>query len=150
MIESRRRAYLEVMGFDIWAARLPEPDSNRLLLQPGEGDTLLICNLPDFAAGPFAGDVARALGGSVVWAWPDPEGLPESPVLEDAVGQYLFTRVVLFGAGPAKRMFKGEVPMVVGSARILVADSLEILAVDGAAKLAFWQQVCGKNGTRTG
>ena len=148
MIESRRRAYLEAMGFDIWSTRLHDPDANRLVLRPGEGDTLLICDSAEHAAGPFACDVSRALGGGAVWAWPDPEGRPESTPLEEAVGQYLFTRVVLFGARPGMRLFKGEVPMVVGSARVLVAESLEILAANGVAKQTFWKQVSGKDGSR--
>lgn len=148
MTESRRRAYLEAMGFDIWSARPHHPDSNRLVLQAGDGDTLLICDSAELAAGAFAGDVSRALGGGAVWAWPDPEGRPESIPLEEAVGQYLFTRVVLFGARPGMLLFKGEVPVVVGSARVLVADSLEVLAANGGAKQMFWKQVSGKDGAR--
>jgi len=143
MIESRRRAYLEVMGFDIWSVKPPEAEANRLLIQPGEGDTLLICDLPGVAENPFAGDIARALGGMVVWARPDPEGSSGSPALEDAVGQHLFTRVVLFGAGLSHQLFKGEAPVVVGSARILVTRRLEDLAESGRAKLAFWNQLSG-------
>lgn len=143
MIESRRLAYLDAMGFDIWAAKPPEPELNRLVLQAGDGDTLLICERPDLTAGRFAADVARALAGGVVWAWPDAEGNPGSPSLEEAVGQRLFTRVVLFGSGLQRQIFKGDIPMVVGSARILVTDGLEELAVRGSAKLAFWNLLSG-------
>jgi hypothetical protein len=145
MIESRRRAYLEVMGYDIWSARPPEPDSNRLIIQQGEGDTLLVCASPGAATSPFAGDVARVLGERVVWAWQDPEGRPESATLEEAVGQYLFTRVVLFGTELVRQLFKDGAPMVLGSARILVTAGLEDLAVSGAAKLEFWNQLSGKS-----
>jgi len=143
MIESRRRAYLEVMGYDIWSARLPEQESGRLLIRAGEGDTLLVCRSPEAAASPFAGDVARALGDRCVWAWPDPEGRPESATLEDAVGQYLFTRVVLFGPELVRQLFRGDAPMVLGSARILASADLEDLAVSGTAKREFWNQVSG-------
>jgi hypothetical protein len=145
MIESRRRAYLEVMGYDIWSARPPEPESNRLIIQQGEGDTLLVCSSPGAATSLFAGDVARAMGERVVWAWQDPDGRPESATLEEAVGQYLFTRVVLFGAGLALQLFNDEAPLVLGSARILVAAGLEDLAVPGTAKLEFWNQISGNN-----
>jgi len=143
MIESRRRAYLEAMGFDIWSAKPPEKEANRLLIQAGEGDTLLVSDLPAVAENPFAWDVARALGGAVVWASPDPEGRSGSPTLEDAVGQHLFTRVVLFGEGLSHQLFKSGTPLVVGSARILVTRRLEDLAENGRAKHAFWNQLSG-------
>ena len=149
MIESRRRAYLEAMGFDIWSAKPLEPVSNRLILQAGGGDTLLICEQPDLTANRFAADVARALAGKVVWAWPDPEGSPENPSLEEAVGQYLFTCVVLFGKELHRLMFKEGIPPVVGSARVLVTDGIEELAVRGSAKLAFWNQLSGSSGVRS-
>jgi len=145
MIESRRRAYLEAMGYDIWSAKLPEPESHRLLIQRGEGDTLLVCRSPAAANTPFAGDVARALGERVVWAWHDPESRPESTTLEEAVGQFLFTRVVLFGPDVVRHVFKDGAPMVLGSARILVAACLEDPAVPGTAKLEFWNQLCGRS-----
>jgi len=141
MIESRRRAYLEVMGYDIWSARLPETESNRLHIQPGEGDTLLVCASPDAATSVFADDVTRALGERVVWAWPDREDRPESVTLEDAVGQFLFTQVVLFGRGLMRHLFKGDAPVVLGSARLLVTAELDDLAVVGTAKREFWNQV---------
>jgi len=149
MIESRRRAYLEAMGFDIWFARPLESVSNRLVLQAGDGDTLLICEQPDLTATRFAADVARALAGKVVWAWPDPECRQDNPSLEEAVGQYLFTSVVLFGRELHRLMFKEGTPPVVGSARILVTDGLEELAVRGNAKLAFWNQLSGTSGVRS-
>jgi len=143
MIETQRRAYLQVMGFDVWLAKQPDPELNRLLVQPGEGDTLLVCSHPALAAGRFAGDVARALDERVVWAWPDPEGRLDMPTLEDAVGQYLFTRVVIFGASLAGQLFGGDVPIVVGSARVLEIADLQELAASGHAKLAFWNRISG-------
>lgn len=143
MTETRRRAYLEVMGFDVWLAKQPGPELNRLLVQPGEGDTLLVCSLPELAAGRIAGDVSRALDDRVVWAWPDPDGRLDMPTLEDAIGQYLFTRVVIFGTPLANQLFEGDVPMVVGSARVLEAAELAELAASGLAKLAFWNQIAG-------
>jgi hypothetical protein len=145
MIESRRRAYLDALGLDVWSIRPPQPEFGRLMLQPGEGGTLLVCDSPDATATRIAGDVARALAGEVVWAWPDPEGGPESPTLEQAIGQQLFSRVVLFGAGLGGQMFRGETPPVVGSASITVSDSLDELAVRGTAKQVFWKQLSGKS-----
>jgi len=145
MIESRRRAYLEVMGYDIWSARLPEAESNSLHIQPGEGDTLLVCASPDAATSVFAGDVTRALGDRVVWAWPDPESRPESVTLEVAVGQFLFTQAVLFGRGLMRHVFKGDAPVVLGSARLLVTAELDDLAGSGTAKREFWHQISGRS-----
>lgn len=145
MIESRRLAYLDAMGFDIWTAKPPESELNRLVLQAGDGDTLLICERPDLTASRFAADVGRALAGSGIWAWPDPAGCPGSLSLEEAVSQRLFTRVVLFGRGLQRQMFKCDIPLVVGSARIHATDGLEELAVRGSAKLAFWNLLSALN-----
>jgi hypothetical protein len=143
MIESRRRAYLDAIGLDVWSLRPPEPEFNRLLFQPGTGGTLLICDTPDATATRIAGDIARALGGEVVWAWPDPEGNPQSLTLEQAVDQYLFTRVVLFGTGLGRRMFLSGAPQVAGSAGVTVTDKLDELAVRGNTKQEFWKQLSG-------
>ena len=143
MIESQRRAYLEAIGLDVWSIRPARPESNRLLFQPGEGGTLLICADPDATATRIAVDIARTLAGDVVWAWPDPEGNPESPTLEQAVEHYLFTRVVLFGGGLARQLFKGDAPLIIASAGITVTEDLGELAVRGRAKRIFWRQLSG-------
>ena len=145
MIESRRRDYLQALGLEVWSVKPPEPELNRLLLQPGEGETLLICETPDQTASRIAGDIARVLAARVVWAWPDPAGDPGSPTLEQSVGQSLFTRVIVFGGALAQRVFKGEPPLVVASASITVAASLDELAVRGNAKQAFWNQLSGSS-----
>ncbi|MBT8048753.1 MAG: hypothetical protein HKN57_05030 [Xanthomonadales bacterium] len=142
MIELRRRAYLDAMGFDVWAVKPPAVATNRLILQAGDGDTLLICAQPDHTASRFAGDVARTLGGRVVWAWPDPEGSSDCPTLDEAVRQFLFTRVMLFGTGLARRIAGDEISPVVGSAFVQVTEDMEDLAVTGRAKRKFWNQLC--------
>ena len=143
MIESQRRAYLDAMGLDVWSIKPPEPEFDRLIFQPGEGSTLPICDAPETTATRIAGDIARALAGKVVWAWPDPEGSPQSPTLEQAVGQYLFTRVVLFGDGLARQLFRGDAPLVTDSASITVSIGLGDLAVRGNAKQILWKQLFG-------
>lgn len=143
MIESHRVAYLEALGLEVWKAKPAEPDYNRLVLQPGKGGTLLICERPEATATRIAGDISRALAGDAVWAWPDPDGGQELHRLEEAVSQQLFTRVVLFGKSLQQHLFKGEVPTVVGSAGIILAASLEDLAVQGSAKRALWKQIAG-------
>ena len=143
MIESQRRAYLDAMGLDMWSIKPPKPEFDRLIFQPGEGSTLLICDVPEATATRIAGDIVRALAGKVVWAWPDPEGSPQSPTLEQAVGQYLFTRVVLFGDGLARQVFRGDAPLVTDSASITVSIGLGDLAVRGNAKQILWKQLFG-------
>jgi hypothetical protein len=146
VIESQRRAYLDALGLDVWSIKPPEPQFDRLLFQPGEGSTLLICDAPEATATRIAGDIVRALAGKVVWAWPDPAGSPQSPTLEQAVGQYLFTRVVLFGDSLARQMFRGDAPPVTASASITVSDGLDELAVRGNAKHVLWMQLAGNSG----
>jgi len=146
VIESQRRAYLDALGLDVWSIKPPEPQFDRLLFQPGKGSTLLICDAPEATATRLAGDIARALAGKVVWAWPDPAGNPQSPTLEQAVGQYLFTRVVLFGDNLARKIFRGDVPLVTASASITVSDRLDELAVRGNAKHVLWKQLAGNSG----
>ncbi len=141
MMEARRRAYLQAIGLDVWTVK-PSPGSlDRLVLQPGSGRTLLICQAPEETAHRLAGDIARALDQDVVWAWPDPDGREENAPLKEAVGQHLFTRVVIFGAALANRVCKGEVPNVIDSASILVTRAVGELAVSGSAKHAFWEQM---------
>lgn len=140
-MESRRRAYLEAMGLDVWAIKPPPPQLDRLVLQPGNGQTLLLCQEPEETVQRIAADIARALDQDVVWAWPDPEGQAENASLEEAIGQHLFTRVVVFGANLANRVCKGELPRTIGSASILVTMTVNELAVRGSAKQAFWEQL---------
>ena len=145
MIESRRRAYLDAIGLDVWSIRPPKPEPDRLVLQPGAGGTLLICETPDATATRLAGDIARALAGEVVWAWPDQEGNPQSLSIDQAVDQCLFTRVILFGAELERRLFRSNAPMTAGSAIITISDSLDELAIRGKSKKVFWKQLSGKS-----
>lgn len=139
MIEPRRRAYLEALGFDVWVARPPPPEWDRLVVGPGQGSTLLVCASPEQSASRLAGDIARAVGGDPAWAWPDPEGSSESPGLEDAVKDGLFTRVVVFGESNAKQLFGGEAPAVVFSAQVGLATDIDELATRGTAKQQLWK-----------
>lgn len=160
MIEARRRAYLEAMGFDVWVARsaaqpIAEAGSQPglLVVGPGQGSTLLVCAEAAQTAGKFAADLTRALGGDPVWAWPDRGGDGDGPRdgsgdgggdslgLEAAIGARLFTRVVIFGADTARWLFEEAVPEVVASAAVSTLDGLEELAVSSAAKRALWQRL---------
>lgn len=149
MIEARRRAYLEAMGFDVWVARVatrsaeqPVSQSGLLVVGPGQGSTLLVCASAAETAGKFAADLTRALGGDPAWAWPDRDGSGgDSLGLEAAIGARLITRVFIFGADTARWLFVGAVPEVVGSATVTTLDGLGELAVRGAAKRALWRRL---------
>lgn len=138
MIEARKQAYLEAMGFEIWVAKPPPPEWDRLLVRPGQGSTLLVCSSPEQCTSLLGGDINRAIGGDPVWAWPDPAGSPDSPRLEEVVRDGLFTRVIVFGEKAADRMFGSRVPAVVISSAVSVVADIEELAIRGTAKQALW------------
>jgi DNA polymerase III psi subunit len=139
MIESRRRAYLEALGIEVWVTRSAPPEPGRLIVSPDASGTLLICNVPEDSATRFAGDVVRALGGQATWAWPDPGGGENGVRLAAAIADRLITRVIVFGPGPARWLFGGEPPEAIGSAVIAAAPGLDELAGRASAKRAFWR-----------
>lgn len=141
MIEPRRQAYLEALGIDVWVARPPAPEPGRLVYLPGEGSTLLITAGIADRDRPLVADIARAVGGSPAWAWPDPEGTVDSPDLEDVVRDGLFTRVIVFGAGVAAALFEGETPRIVASAAVTVAAGIDELETRGSSKQALWRLI---------
>ena len=141
MTEARRRAYLEAMGFDVWERKPPPPIENRLVVGPGRGSTLLVCAKPELSASKLAADIARAIGDEPVWAWPDPEGLPHNPDLEQAVRDGLFTRVFIFGEKTRSRLVSADPVEVVASSRVLAVTDLEDIAVRGEAKRRLWQLI---------
>ena len=139
MSETRRRAYLEAMGFDVWIARPPDPEPERLVIGAGAGSTLLVCALPEDSATKLAGDITRALGDEPVWAWPDPQDRPDNPSLPDAVEKQLFTQVIIFGNDLTGRLLGGRIPEVLGSSAVAVCSDLDELAGRAPAKKALWQ-----------
>jgi hypothetical protein len=138
VIESRRRAYLEALGFEVWIARPPPPERGRLVLSPDPAPILLVCGEPEHTATRFAGDLVRALGGRASWAWPDTVGGTDSVALADAIADRLVTQIVVFGSGPAHWLFGEEVPEIVGSATVGIAPDLGELAGSGPAKQSLW------------
>ena len=138
MIEARRRAYLQALGFDVWVARPPPPQRGRILLGPDPAGTLLVCAAPAESATKIAGDLLRAMGGRASWAWPDTGG-GEGIELAEAIAGHLVTRVVVFGSEPARWLFPAEIPEVLGSAAVTVAPGLDELAVRGRAKQSLWR-----------
>jgi hypothetical protein len=141
MIEARRRAYLEALGLDVWIARSPAAEGAWLGAGPGQGSTLLICASVVDSETEIAGDIARAIADDPVWAWLEPSTDADIQRLEDLIGNRLITRVLLFGSVPARALFPGEVPQVVGSATLSIAPALEELAASGIVRRDFWHQL---------
>ena len=140
--ELRRRAYLEALGFDVWLPKDVAAEPARLVVS-GDGCTLLVCASPAESASRLAGDIGRALGGDVAWAWPDHAAGAETLSLAEAVERHLFTGILLFGSTIEQRLFAARAPEVIGSARVLQAPGLEELEVRGTAKQALWTLLIG-------
>lgn len=141
MIEAQRRAYLEAMDISVWLQKPPAADRSRLIIGPGSGGTLLVCSQAEDSASPLAGDICRCLGDNPVWAWPDREGSAQSLALENAIDEFLFTRVLLFGQPLASRLFSGPIEKVMGSARIMLVPDLDDLKVSAGARRDLWRQL---------
>lgn len=147
-------AYLEALGVPVWARKELVDGQDRaaadhgqfpagVRLGPGSGQFLLLCSGATETAGRLASDIARAMGGQPVWAWPV-DGEPGQPVAE-AVGEHLFTTLLVFGSGVGRRVFGAAAPGSVGSARVLVAPGMDELAGDPAARRSLWHMLCSKN-----
>lgn len=152
MALERRNEYLEALGIDVWIPRqrharaVPTASTPNagIVVGPGTGNVLLLCASSAEAAMPLAADIARCLDCEPVWAWPAPAGSLESLPLEQAVAERLFTRMIIFGTGltwpeidPAAR--------VMGSARLLQADSIPVLARSAAARKSLWAELSASN-----
>lgn len=150
MNEARRRAYLEAMGFDVWLSRHAEAAAGagagpaRLVIGPGAGSTLLVCPGPEAIAGKLAADIARAVGNDPVWAWPDPDAGAQGPTLAEAVGDRLFTRLLVFGESLAGAVFGASAPEVMGSSAVGVAPALDDLDASAEARRALWRLIRGR------
>ena len=144
MNEMRRRAYLEAMGYDVWVARGASETGGQacLAVGPGRGSTLLVCSEASDCVTKFAADLARALGGDPVWAWPDSAATGHT--LQDAVAEGLFTRIVVFGSDLATRLFGPEPPPLLGTASVACVPGLNELAGSAAAKQALWRRLSGQ------
>jgi hypothetical protein len=141
MIESRRQAYLEAMDINVWLSKPEAADQDRLVIGPGSGSTLLLCHAADESATRLAADISRFLADGPVWAWPDPEGRRQYPSLENAIDEFLFTRVVVFGQILAGKLFNGQVPQTLASARIVEVGGLNVLQASPNARRELWRKL---------
>jgi hypothetical protein len=141
MIESQRRAYLEAMDINVWLGKPAAVDQDRLVIGPGSSSTLLLCHAADESATQLAADISRFLADGPVWAWTDPEGSQQYPTLEQAIDNFLFTRVVVFGQNLAEQLFSSQAPVTLGSARIVVARGLNVLEASADARRELWHKL---------
>ena len=138
MIEERRKAYLEAMGYDVWVARPPPPKPGNLVISGGQGSILLVCNEPSSCATKLSGDIARALGQDPVWAWPAAAGDQVSEQIEGAVMDRLLTDIIVFGQDLARSLFRGPPPELLVSARVSVVSGMDELAERGEPRKKLW------------
>ena len=112
---------------------------------PGTGQTLLLCGRREEASSQLASDIARCLDEAPVWGWQsqnkvvtdsDDAGLN----LERAIMERLFTRILVFTSGSAAKEGGSE---MLGSARVVYAPPLAILARSPEQKRALWLQLVG-------
>jgi DNA polymerase III psi subunit len=146
VIEQQRLAYLQALDIPVWLPRTQGPSSaptslpHRVRLGPGTGSTLVVCDQPDQSSSILASDIARALEGAPVWAWPDDSA--SGLTLEEAVQDRLFTGLVVFGPGLAERLLGGAITERLGPARVLVADELDTLGGSAVARRELWRRLC--------
>jgi len=166
MNPSRRQEYLRAMGIDIWLPRseltaaergsgTPMAESSgpsrwrgeaeaenvfaqRIVVGPGDGNTLLLCGGPDEVATELAADIARSLEGEPVWAWPASDASAPETTLADAIEEHLFTRVLILARnGPSDAA--GRHSRIAGQAQLIWADPIPVLLKSGAARRGLWE-----------
>jgi len=147
MISYRQQAYLDAMDIGVWCLRetsspaAPALDSAPgLKLGPGGGGVLLICAADTDSASRLANDISRALGNVPVWAWPEPGDSATS--LTCAVEDNLFTTVAIFGNELANKFFSDELPVSLGSAKLVLFPAMEDIQSQAEARQALWATLC--------
>lgn len=167
MEQARRDEYLKALGIDVFVPRrqharvLSRPDpmeqaqdpcapaapcslAGSVVVGPGAGNLLLLCASPAEAATPLAADIARCLDCEPVWSWPANADSANPLPLELAVAERLFTRVIIFGSGLTwPKLEVGA--RVIGSAHLLQADPIPVLARSASARKALWAEISANN-----
>lgn len=117
---------------------------------PGTGRTLLLCGRREEASSQLASDIARCLDEAPVWGWQGQSAPAQGRAaaesndvglnLERAIRERLFTRVLVFADGSAAKQEGSE---VLGSARVIYAPPLAVLAKSPEQKRSLWLQLVG-------
>jgi hypothetical protein len=165
---AHQNEYLEALGIDVWVprtalstehtddttaehikesgVRVPASGCNnviaRIVLGPGKSSTLFLCGQSADAATPIAADIARSLDCEPVWSWPGQDDAENAMPLKQAIGEGLFTRVLIFGADllPQDDSQDDE---IMASARILRTETIRVLTENARARQQLWSQLLG-------
>ncbi|HSM68298.1 MAG TPA: hypothetical protein VK830_01185 [Xanthomonadales bacterium] len=137
-----QRAYLKAMGIPVWVRRGPAQAAGPaqvagLQLGPGKGPLLLLCAGVSESSSHLAADIARALRCEPIWGWPAPDD--EGRGVAEAVGDGLFTHLLVFGSETEAALFGGPAPESLGSARVLRVATLQALAADPDERRGLWR-----------
>jgi DNA polymerase III psi subunit len=147
MINSRQQAYLDAMDIGVWCLRetpsiktcVPASQPG-LKLGPGGGGVLLVCAADNHSASRLANDISRTLGSVPVWAWPSSDS--NAAKLADAVEENLFTTVAIFGKDLAGQFLEGDLPVSLGSAKLVLLPAMDDIQDHADAKRALWTTLC--------
>jgi hypothetical protein len=147
MIEAQRRAYLEAMDISVWVGKPGAEEPAGLIVGPGSGNMLLLCQDSQEASTALSADICRYLGGTPVWSWPDNEQRQDYPSIKQAIDQGLFTRLVVFGPELAARQFKGKTLRTISSARVITAPSMDEIIASADARKQLWLLLSDRDST---
>ncbi len=144
--ETRQLAVQALPGSDT-ATGLPIEDLF-FEIGPGAGQTLLLCGKRNEASSLLASDIARCMDEAPVWGWQvqhtaQAKSGETGLSLERAIKERLFTRVLVFASGSAAKPHSNE---VLGSARVIYAPPLAVLAKSPEQKRSLWLQLRGNDG----
>jgi hypothetical protein len=160
--------YLEALGIDVWVpraatctehaddsgaehikesrSRVPAAGSNDavagIVLGPGKSSTLFLCDQSAAAATPIAADISRSLDCEPVWSWPAQDDAKNAMPLKQAIGEGLFTRVLIFGADLLSQDDSQD-DEIMASARILRTETIRVLTDNARARQQLWSQLAG-------
>lgn len=147
MMDSRRLAYLDAMGIDVWQSRGVASISEPAVVEPGieigagDGDILCIVQTKAEAELKLAAGIGAAMRCKPVWAWPagkqdQPDG---SLTIEAAVSEKMLTRILVFGEDLAETLLGSDNSEVVSTARVHLVPTLANIAKDKDAKRSLWR-----------
>ena len=142
-MDAHHLRYLQAMRIPVWVSRTQASPgtvtSPGLRVGPGSAAVLLLCEEAGQSATPLAADLARAVGGAPAWAWPD-DGAGAQ--LADVVRERLLTGVAVFGADLARRLFAGNTPDSLGTAKVVTLPATDELLTDAKARRRCWALLC--------